>query len=103
MPINYAQPGCGGVVGVECSAADTDVPGSIPGVNIDFSASVSQTLTLDVGLFYLSVFPVQLVKLTPILLSFFFSSSVFKLYKVNKSFFLYLCSLPIYLTVGTKH
>ena len=66
MPINYAQPGCGGVVGVECSAADTDVPGSIPGVNIDFSASVSQTLTLDVGLFYLSFFPVQLVKLTPI-------------------------------------
>ena len=46
--------GCGGGVGVECSAADTEVPGSIPGVDIDFSDSVSQALTLDVGLFYLS-------------------------------------------------
>ena len=74
MPINYAQLVCGGGVGVECSAADTEVPGSIPGVNIDFSASVSQTLTLDVGLFNFSVFPVQFVKLTPILLSFLHSS-----------------------------
>ena len=61
------------------SIADTEVPGSIPGVDIDFSDSVSQTslrqfLTLVVGLFYLSVFPVQLIKLTPILLSFFYSS-----------------------------
>ena len=37
----------------------TEVPGSIPGADIDYSASVSQTLTLDFGLFYLSIFPVQ--------------------------------------------
>ena len=40
----------------------------------DFSASVSETLTLDVWLFYLSVFPAQLVKSIPILLSFFLLS-----------------------------
>ena len=79
------------------SIADTEVPGSIPGVDIDFSDSVSQTslrqfLTLDVGLFYLSVFHVQLIKLTTILLR-LFSSSVCKLFKSKQMFFLNLSSL----------
>ena len=64
--------GSGGGVGVECLPMVTAVPGSIPGKqqrhkfflqsSHQFSASVSAALTLDVGLFYLSVFPMKLFK-----------------------------------------
>ena len=66
---------------------------------IQFSASVSVTLTIHVGLFYLSVFPAQLTKPTRILLS---SSSLLILCKqviqrettgLSQSLF------PIYLTL----
>ena len=76
---------------------------NISAFTLIFSASVSETLALDVRFFYLSVFRVQLFKSTPIILSFFFSSaSVCKLYKVIKCSFsisvLYLLD-----AVGTKH
>ena len=62
--------GRGGGVGVECSPTDTEFLGSNPGVDRNFSIftsifySVSVTLTLDIGLSYLPVFPVQFAKLT---------------------------------------
>ena len=68
---------------------DTEVPGLIPGVDTDFSASVSETLTLTTRLFYLSVFPVKLVKSTPILHSFFLCVQV---EQSKQIFFLYLWS-----------
>ena len=81
--------------GVECSPTDAEDLGSNPGV----SASVSVTLTLDIGLSYLSILPVHFAKLK---MCFFFpllpllSSSVCKLYKVNKcSFCLYSLSLSL--------
>ena len=75
----------GGSVEVECSVMETEVQGSVPSVDwnvftkyfsrhTNFSASVSETLNLDVGLLKLSVFPEQLIKSTPILHSFFFSA-----------------------------
>ena len=64
----HGMNGSGGSVGIECSPTGPGFASRRP-----FSASVSVTLTLDVGLFYLSVFLVQLVKSTPILISFFFS------------------------------
>ena len=109
MPIHLTPNsiGRGGGVGVECSPKDAEVLGSIPGVDGNFyflsshqfSTSVSVTLTLDIGLSYRSVFPLQFAKLTtghffpvlPIL-----SSSVCKLYKVNNcSFCLYSLSLSL--------
>ena len=64
-----------------------------------FSTSDSVTLTLDIGLFYLSIFPAQFAKLTT---GYFFSplpllsSSVCKLYKAyNCSFCLYSLSLSL--------
>ena len=78
----------GGGVGVECSATDTEVPGSI---HTDFSASVSETLALDFGLFYLSVVLSQNQS--------FFPSSASLLFlwvqvvQSKQTLFLYLCSL----------
>ena len=59
--------GSGGRVGLECSATDTEVMGSIPSVDRNFFAKknisvftpifllllLSKTLTLDIGFFYL--------------------------------------------------
>ena len=84
--------GSGGSVGIECSPTGPGFDSRRP-----FSASVSVTLTLDVGLFYLSVFPVQLVKSTPILLTFV---SPLPLCASCAN----VLSLPLFShTVGTKH
>ena len=101
--------GRGGGVGVEGSPTDTEVPGLIPRVDRNISVFTSIfyfsfcVTHLDIGLSYLSVFPVQFAKLTtghffpvPPLLS----SSVCKLYKANNCSF---CLYSLSLSVGTQH
>ena len=94
----------GGGAGVECSPRDTEVLGLIPSIDCNFftifqsshwfSTSVVKTLTLGTGLFYLYVFPLQLVNNTyPSLLLLLSSSSVSKLYKCSFSISIYLTLL----------
>ena len=81
----------------------TEAPGSIPSADIDYSASVYQTLTLGRAFlyFYLSC-TICLVNTCPSFLLLLSSISVCKLYKVNKRFFsISVLYLPD--NVGTKH
>ena len=100
--------GRGGGVGVECSPTDAKDLDLNPGGDINFlfqsshqfSATVYLTLTLDIGLSYLSVVPLQFAKLTNAYFFPILSSSVCKLYKVNKCSF---CLYSLSLSVGTQH